>query len=277
VEGVRDKTEAGWYDDPAGLGQFRFWDGVGWTANVATDGRVAERPLPPDRAAIPGRGGWLVAAGLIGGVGSALLLGVIARAVAPGQFLLRLVPSQFALWTFLIGACIAASRRYGTGRLRDDFGLRSHPADVGRGLVLSLLGRLAALLALIPLVLLDRDLVAGNTQLLHLARQHWTDFAVIAVFAVIGAPLVEELFFRGLLMRVLEPAWGRPAAIAGQAIVFGCCHVTVLLGLRNTAVVLATGAFGVVQGIAVARYRRLGPGIWSHAFFNAVAVLAIAA
>ncbi len=231
----------------------------------------------PDRTVMPAAGGWYVAVGLIGGLGTATALGLLFRFLAPDRFLLRLVPSQFALWTFLVGACLLCSRRYGTGRMREDFGLSAAPADVGRGLVISLLGRLAAFLALIPLVLLDRNLVGGNTQVLHLARHHRLDFAVVAVFAVVGAPLVEELFFRGLLMQVLEPAWGRPAAILGQAVVFGCCHVTVLLGWRNVAVVLATGAFGLVQGMAVTRYRRLGPCIWSHAFFNAVAVIAIAA
>lgn len=269
--------EAGWYDDPAGLGQSRFWDGVGWTEKVATNGVVSDVALPPGRAQIPTEGGWYVAGGLLGGFGLATGLDVLTNHVAPHQFLVRLIPSQLALWAGLLGGCWGVSRRYGTSSLKDDYGFRVRGSDVGRGFVLSWLGRVAATLVLIPLVLFARHLVSGNTQLLHLARRHSIDFAVVAVFAVIGAPIVEELFFRGLLLRVLERAWGPTAAVIGQAVVFGCCHIQVLLGARNIAVVLATAAFGLVQGAAVMRYRRLGPAIWAHAFFNAVVVIAIAA
>ncbi|MDQ1395585.1 MAG: protease family protein [Acidimicrobiaceae bacterium] len=232
---------------------------------------------PPDRARVPARGGWYVVFGLLGGIISGTGLGLIARAVAPHQFLLRLVPGQFALWACLIGACRAASHRYGTGRVARDFGLRARPADIGRGLLLSVLGRIVQTVVLIPILLANRRLIAGNTQVLHDAHRHWFDYVVVAVFAGIGAPIIEELFFRGLLLRVLEEAWGPVFAVIGQAVVFGLCHVNVLLGAGNVAVVVAIAAFGVVQGAAALRYRRLGPGIWSHAFFNLVAVVVIAA
>ena len=60
--------------------------------------------------------------------------------------------SPAGLWTGLLGACVWASRRWGTGRLRDDYGLRARGSDVGRGLLLSLGARFGGGLLLAVLV-----------------------------------------------------------------------------------------------------------------------------
>lgn len=39
-------AQAGWYADPAGGHQYRYWDGAAWTEHVADDGRQAIDPLP---------------------------------------------------------------------------------------------------------------------------------------------------------------------------------------------------------------------------------------
>ena len=36
----------GWYDDPEGVHQSRYWDGANWTARVADDGRETQEPMP---------------------------------------------------------------------------------------------------------------------------------------------------------------------------------------------------------------------------------------
>ncbi|MFZ0215627.1 MAG: DUF2510 domain-containing protein [Candidatus Dormiibacterota bacterium] len=38
-------VKPGWYDDPWGAHQHRYWDGSSWTANVADDRRVREAPV----------------------------------------------------------------------------------------------------------------------------------------------------------------------------------------------------------------------------------------
>lgn len=37
---------AGWYTDPAGVAEMRYWDGRQWTEHVATEGRQSTSPLP---------------------------------------------------------------------------------------------------------------------------------------------------------------------------------------------------------------------------------------
>jgi len=42
-------AEAGWYVDPLGRFQGRFFDGVAWTDQVSVDGRLATDPAWPPR------------------------------------------------------------------------------------------------------------------------------------------------------------------------------------------------------------------------------------
>jgi hypothetical protein len=62
-----------------------------------------------------------------------------------------------------------------------------------------------------------------------------------------------------------------------QAIVFGLCHATPQYGMRNVSVVLGTMIFGLVAGWMAIHYGRLGPGMWTHAWFNLAAVALLAA
>ena len=51
---------AGWYDDPRGAQQYRYWDGVGWTDHVvpAPAGRAPAAPKP---GRTRGPRAWIVA------------------------------------------------------------------------------------------------------------------------------------------------------------------------------------------------------------------------
>lgn len=42
-----DAVPAGWYGDPTGRHQYRWWDGSAWTGNVADEGRQSSDPLMP--------------------------------------------------------------------------------------------------------------------------------------------------------------------------------------------------------------------------------------
>lgn len=98
--------------------------------------------------------------------------------------------------------------------------------------------------------------------------------------AVVGAPVFEELFFRGVLLRSLlslldgrGAALGTAVAIAIDGVVFGLAH----LGSDTWAELPGLGAVGVVLAVLAWRTKRLGPSIVTHASFNLAAVLAFAA
>ena len=156
------------------------------------------------RAALPVRAAWVGLAGFVAGVLLALGGALLGRALAPDVLLVRLLLSQAGLWSGLLGACVVASRRWGTGELRADYGLRARGSDVGRGLLLSLGARLGGGLALAVLVAVAPGLAGSNTEIFSLAEGDRPALLALAVLAVVGAPLVEETFFRGLLLRSLR-------------------------------------------------------------------------
>jgi membrane protease YdiL (CAAX protease family) len=102
-----------------------------------------------------------------------------------------------------------------------------------------------------------------------------------AILTIIGAPVVEELFFRGVLLRALlelcKTGAGRGGRLVGVVVavvldgaLFGLAH----LGSGDLwAQLPALAAVGVVLAALAVKTRRLGPSIVTHAAFNASAVL----
>src|SRR6185503_4702101 len=113
---------------------------------------------------------------------------------------------QAFLWLGLLGAPVLAARTKGNGVV-EDFGLRFRLIDVPVGLVIGVVSQLV----LVPIVslpwiaLLGKDLDDLDDSARALADKA-TDplgVALLFVIVVLGAPVVEELFFRGLLQRSL--------------------------------------------------------------------------
>ena len=98
-----------------------------------------------------------------------------------------------------------------------------------------------------------------------------------AILTIVGALLVEELFFRGVLLRALlvlcrggTAVLGTAVAVAVDATLFGLAH----LGSGDQLVQLpGLAAVGAVLAWLAVKTGRLGPSIVTHASFNAVAVL----
>lgn len=270
----------GWYPDPvqqrARRHERRYWDGGSWTPRVADGDRVGDDPVPPPepdtRTALPGRAGWLALAGFLLAQVLSLAGFWLGLRLAPEQLVVRLLLAQVGLWTGLLSACLLASRRWGTGRLRADYAITGRRSDVGRGLLLALAARLTAGGVLAVLIVLAPHLAGGSNGVLEAVQQDRTALLALAVLGVLGAPLVEEIFFRGLLQRSLRCRLSAPLAVGLQAVAFGSAHVSVALGWRNVGLVLALTITGVFLGAAAEHYRRLGPSIWAHGLFNVVPV-----
>jgi len=43
----------GWYQDPTGFGEGRYWDGTSWTQSVSRAGQTVDVPMEPGRAHLP--------------------------------------------------------------------------------------------------------------------------------------------------------------------------------------------------------------------------------
>lgn len=272
---------AGWYPDPAQdrsrRHDRRFWDGTDWTPQVADGALVTTDPLPPPRpdtrTALPGRAAWVALAGFVVAQLLALTGLWLGVQLAPDTLLVRLLLSQAGLWTGLLGACTYASRRWGTGSLRADFGLTMKLGDVGRGLLIALGARIASAVVVGVLLALAPRLVGTNSGIFEIAEGDRAALLVLAALAVIGAPLVEETFFRGLLLQSLRCRLGAALAVPVQGVAFALTHYTPSIGWGNVGLLLGLVVAGVALGMSAEHYRRLGPSIWAHAAFNAMPVV----
>ncbi|MCD6338769.1 MAG: CPBP family intramembrane metalloprotease [Verrucomicrobia bacterium] len=83
----------------------------------------------------------------------------------------------------------------------------------------------------------------------------------IGFMAVLAAPVMEELLFRGVLYAGLRDAGHPQKALWGSAILFALSH-------SNTLTFLPLTVFGVIQALAFERFRNLWPCIAAHALFN---------
>lgn len=111
----------------------------------------------------------------------------------------------------------------------------------------------------------------GNLKGLHKLAP--VEIAMVALSAVVIAPVIEEVAFRGLWLRALMTRWGFWPAALVSSLVFGLLHAHEGSSLALAAVlVLATGTFGVLQSMLVRRSGRLAPAIIVHAGVNAMAL-----
>ncbi|MFO1305731.1 MAG: CPBP family intramembrane glutamic endopeptidase [Burkholderiales bacterium] len=89
----------------------------------------------------------------------------------------------------------------------------------------------------------------------------------IALSSSLGAAIVEEILFRGILYRLVEAAFGSSVAIVVSAVLFGAAHA-----FSPNATALATIAIaieaGVLLALAYAVTRRLWFAIGFHAGWN---------
>ncbi|MBW4029832.1 MAG: CPBP family intramembrane metalloprotease [Acidobacteria bacterium] len=104
---------------------------------------------------------------------------------------------------------------------------------------------------------------------------HGAAFALLAAMTVLGAPLVEEWLFRGVIFRALDVGLtaragrrGTVAAVGLSALIFAAAHGEWLQ---------LPGLFflGVVLAVVVLRTRRLLPSVLTHVGFNALTMTSL--
>ena len=184
--------------------------------------------------------------------------------------LVWLTAVQVPLWAGLVGAPLLA-RRAGLD-WRAQLGWRMRPSDIGIGAAIGIALQLVVLpLLYLPIFRLFGDLdVEGPARSLMDQVGGSVDVVAVAVMTVVGAPIAEEIFYRGLLQGALRDRLGPAAGIAIASVVFAASHFQLV---QFPALLLV----GVVHGVMVWRTGRLGPAIWSHVFFNAVTVVSLLA
>ena len=168
------------------------------------------------------------------------------------------------------------SRRKGLGIKHDWKFVSALPNDIFIGLLLAVLclaGSQAATFGAAALVGLGDTADASNTGILEDNRGSiWLVGVILLV--VIGAPLAEELLFRGLILRVLQKTFGSVFAIIASSLLFALPHWQVDATWQETVVLLsALGAVGLVLATGAVVTNRLGPAVIAHFLFNAIGTI----
>lgn len=164
-----------------------------------------------------------------------------------------------------------ASRRWGRASLRNDSGLFFRRADAGWGPV-TWLSCVGVQVAIAAIVFSFEVPFTGNTEGIGDLADDRGYVITVLVTAVIAAPFVEEIVFRGLVMRGLLSRMGAVPAIAIQGVLFGVAHVDPVRGEGNLGLAMILSGVGLVLGGSAYLFRRLGPTIVSHMITNTVAM-----
>jgi uncharacterized protein len=170
--------------------------------------------------------------------------------------------------------CRVASRRWGTGKLGVDVGLTPRVTDLGWGPVVWL-GAIAAQVAMGAVIVAFDIPLVGNTEGIDALRSDRTYVLSLVVTAVIAAPVVEEMVFRGVVMRGLLGRLPLVAVVVVQGLLFGLVHADPVRGVGNIGLVLVLSGVGIVFGVSVAVLGRIGPSVVAHAIFNGVVLLVV--
>ena len=241
---------------------------------------MAADPLDVERWALPVRWGLsdvvvgLLVAQLTATLGGVLILlgtghaGKDGLDTAPLAVLFLL---QLPLWLGYLGWTWFISRTKGRG-IRVDFGLHATARDAVIGLATGVGTQLVLVpLLYIPILRLWRDQDPGEVaqDLVDRASSPF-DTVVLVVLVVVCAPIIEEIFYRGLVLRSIENKLGTGWAVGLSAVLFGAIHLQLL---QFPALAL----FGAVAALLTVRTRRLGPAIWAHVGFNATTVAVLLA
>lgn len=181
-----------------------------------------------------------------------------------------MVATVLCLWVPFVVGLVVLGRRRGSGSIRDAYRVRFRVVDLV-GLPIGVVGQFVLVPLLYwPLTTLFPDafdpakVEERATDLWNRADGWWV-LALIAVVAI-GAPLVEEFVYRGVILQSLEGRLNDTVALVVSAAFFGAIHLQP---------VEFPGLFviGIVFGLCWQRSGRIARPILAHLAFNASGLL----
>ncbi len=214
--------------------------------------------------------GWFFVAQIGTLLWASLVFGPLAGPLRAGTFsdptMTGMFCSAFVLWFAYGAGPIITTRTRGRGPVHD---LRTvvRPLDVPIGLAAGAFLQYPVLTALyFPILrIVDGDPSAAAEEL-NARASGLTAKILLVVLAGVMAPLVEELFFRGFMLRGLLKRFGPGVSVVVQAVVFAAIHFQ---PLQFPGLLLV----GLVSGVVALRTNRLGICWALHAGFNGLTLV----
>ena len=180
------------------------------------------------------------------------------------------VLSVLCLWIPFVVALVVVSRRWGQDQFSRDFKVHLGWVDLA-GLPIGI----ASQLLLVPLIYWPLQRIwpdaFSSDEIEQRARELWDKahggwIVVLVLVVALGAPIIEELVYRGLILQALQSRLNDWVALIISAAWFALIHLqpVELPGLF---------AFALVLGICFQRTGRLGMSVMAHIGFNAAGLL----
>ncbi len=227
---------------------------------------VTPAPIDVNTAVITFVIAWVVAQ-----IVSSLVVGAFGGGSSISDTSLGVIAAALiAAWTAYLAGMWVASQRGGSGDPIVDYGIAFAPIDaIGIGI-----GVLSQLV-LIELVYLPLEAIWPDTFTDDRLQENAKDLVdraggasalVLVLLIVVGAPIVEELFYRGLLQRSLAARFDESVVLIGVAALFALVHF-------RPVEFPGLFAFGLVVGACALLTGRLGMAIVTHMAFNATGLV----
>lgn len=231
---------------------------------------------PPDAAYGVG---WLLAANLALAV--PVLIWMVTADQVDVQALttnpLILTAGLLTLWSVFVGVPVLTTRRYGLGSLSADFGFRMPVrAEWRTGLVVGLGMRVVDISMGLLATKIGWTAGDNSTWLFTSSSALMTAFYVAS--GALIAPVLEELFFRGFIMRAIARAkrltgrWASVVPVVASSLIFGLLHTTAM-DTAGLYVACSTAVAGGVLAVLAWRSGNLGASIATHIVFNTTGVI----
>lgn len=201
------------------------------------------------------------------------VVGQLSSGIEPADRTIPLLWQMVALtpaWIGLLGGTWLFAKAM--GRSTPGWRMEFELSDIGTGVLAGVLLQVP----LIPVLYYVITLLLGDLELsgraLSLVDRVDTPLEVAAIylFVAVGAPVVEELFYRGLVQHRLVERLGPVLGIGLAGLIFGAVHMS-WIELPALALV------GVVLGWLAWSTGRLGAPIIAHMTFNAFTLTALLA
>lgn len=256
----------GWYDDPWRVAELRYWSGADWTPEVAR--RV--RPPRPPHPTMP----ISVALGTLAVTSVAL---IVSRFLLDALSVFDLPIAVYVVIGGVLGYgpivlwCWWAAERWAHTSLRAAAGFYFRWSDTGWGPIVWLCC-FGTQIAIGTIIVVFDVPFTSNTESLDSGPVDRGYVIAVLVLAVVAAPIVEEIAFRGFVLRGLLGRFPAVPAIAIQAVLFGSAHFDPTRGAGNIGLIMILSGVGAVLGGAAYLFRRLGASVLAHGILNAIAL-----
>lgn len=252
----------------------------------------------PDHS--PQREGTLPPQPVRWGMVAAIVGLAVASALIGAQYLLARAPwiprsdgvavtFQVVFYAIVLAFLIVVAKRRGLGSLRRDFGFELKWIDLLIGIGLAVAVQIADALIYYFAINVLRLPVAPTGNLV-LPKERWLAVLDGLAVAAFFAPIVEELFFRGLVMRAIRNLVIRRAKFEGPPTTRRAARISVVVSAaifaaghlyesRNLTMLFVLGVsifvFGLITGAIATRTGRLGPSMMTHMLTNGFGIVVL--